>query len=601
MEDQDERIWDELSRLNLDITKGNSFMFNNVDSFVALSRDNTSVQVVELFPFDRDVGNYELWDKVGQIAGNLKELHTVTIHPYTDDDDDDNDIMPDWEILTRILRYLRHKVKLYLTAEDGEVEFEDIQGLARAIHGHPMISGICSPVPFSFANVGPWCSTLASLPSLENVALGFRQPEIEDQRDLVSLKPLKELLRTRALRSVTFDGFFTDRLCHVVARALKEGSSITDITFKYDCVFADGGRAMIANALKRNATITDVAFGGDCDEPLCNSLAAVLLCNSTLEGVALKLPEIACGIWLSPIFHSLGMNTTLKSFTAKIFDKFEDELCGAISSGLANNSSLEKLSLYGMHSSDDDGALWARNALSFLRTNTTLKDLTVTFELFQGDTEEIYVSPFRLEAVKIMEDNTFLESLTIATDSKARRWVAEDFPSFSIPRMGSKVKFEELLVLVSALQRDTTLKTLGFQTSFQTAYRPYSRTIPLTDDEVNILVPILMKNYGLEHFVPDISCADDRTVNRTVKAILRLNSVGRRYLIEDGTSISKGVDVLSAVSDDINCVFLHLLENPRLCNRKAAETTTSRRPPGVDLDESSSLGKRERAQLQPDH
>jgi hypothetical protein len=31
-------------------------------------------------------------------------------------------------------------------------------------------------------------------------------------------------------------------------------------------------------------------------------------------------------------------------------------------------------------------------------------------------------------------------------------------------------------------------------------------------------------------------------------AILRLNQAGRRYLIEDGSSVSKGVSVLSAVS-----------------------------------------------------
>jgi hypothetical protein len=65
---------------------------------------------------------------------------------------------------------------------------------------------------------------------------------------------------------------------------------------------------------------------------------------------------------------------------------------------------------------------------------------------------------------------------------------------------------------------------------------------------------------------------------------LRLNNAGRRYLIEDGASISKGVDVLSAVNDEIDCVFLHLLENPGLCDRRAAETTTRRRP-GSPLDE----------------
>jgi hypothetical protein len=108
---------------------------------------------------------------------------------------------------------------------------------------------------------------------------------------------------------------------------------------------------------------------------------------------------------------------------------------------------------------------------------------------------------------------------------------------------------------------------------------------------VNQLVPILMKNDGLEHLVPAISCI--HTDDRTVKGILRLNSAGHRYLIEDGSSISKGVDVLSAVSDDINCVFLHLLENLDLCNRRAAEMTTGRRRPGANFDESSLVVERE--------
>jgi hypothetical protein len=75
----------------------------------------------------------------------------------------------------------------------------------------------------------------------------------------------------------------------------------------------------------------------------------------------------------------------------------------------------------------------------------------------------------------------------------------------------------------------------------------------------------------------------------------------RRYLIKDGSSISKGVKVLSAVNDDINCVFMHLLENPGLCNRRAVETetTTISQRPGANLDESSTSGKRARAQSQP--
>jgi hypothetical protein len=61
-----------------------------------------------------------------------------------------------------------------------------------------------------------------------------------------------------------------------------------------------------------------------------------------------------------------------------------------------------------------------------------------------------------------------------------------------------------------------------------------------------------------------------------ILSIFQLNRAGRRYLVQDGSSISKGVDVLSGVSNDINSVFLHLLENPRLCDRSAVEMSGSR-------------------------
>jgi hypothetical protein len=564
MKDKEEQIRDELSgsALFIDITMEESLIFDNIDSFVALSRDNNSVEAVKLYPFcESDAGNYEFWDKVGQIVGNFMELQVIDIYLLHYEYGDEGP-SPDWEILTRILPYLRRKIKLCLaTDEDYDIEAEEIQGFARAIHGHPMISEFSSDT-FSFANVGPWCSALVALPSLERVKLGLQEPETEDQRAMVNFEPFTELLRKPALRFVRFEDFhFTNALCHATANALEEGSSVTDISFSSECSFPDGGRAIIANALKRNTSITDTMFLGAFEEPFFNTLAVVLLCNSTLQNLTVYTTVHASGRWFSSIFLSLGMNTTLKSLTVDIRDEFGDELCAAIRSGLEKNSTLKELSLKNIFPSDHQfDSVSARNALSFLRTNSTLKSLTVSFVCSQN---ESYVSAFRLEAVK----NTFLETLVIT---------------------GSiGITVEAFLALISALQLNTTLKTLAYQTS----------RLSLTDDEVKQLVSILTKNYGLERLVPNISCADDETV----KAILRLNSAGRRYLLEDGSSISKGVEVLSAVNDDINCVFLHLLENPGLCDRRVAEATMTRsQQPGVSLDESSSTGKRERAQSQPD-
>ena len=59
--------------------------------------------------------------------------------------------------------------------------------------------------------------------------------------------------------------------------------------------------------------------------------------------------------------------------------------------------------------------------------------------------------------------------------------------------------------------------------------------------------------------------------------------------------------MLSHVKNDINCVFLHLLENPRLCDRKAVEMMSaggsdSSRPTNQTVS-SGGRGKREQASV----
>jgi hypothetical protein len=106
------------------------------------------------------------------------------------------------------------------------------------------------------------------------------------------------------------------QFCHATATALEEGSSIIDILcFDKDCSFPDGGGAIIANALKTNvmhqSPMSDISFGGDVDEPFCNTWAAVLLCNSTLQKLTLcGGPTRAGGRWFSGIFLSLVIHTT---------------------------------------------------------------------------------------------------------------------------------------------------------------------------------------------------------------------------------------------------------------------------------------------------
>jgi hypothetical protein len=174
---------------------------SKIDSFVAMSRENTSVEEVELYPFDGDAGNYEFWDRVGQIVGNFKELRKININVCPINEST-------WTTppvaligrysLTRILQSLRPKVML-CTDEDeyGEDYGEEIQDLARVIHVHPMISECRVKVVLTFTNLGV-CSALATLPSLKRGTF-LREPETEDQRALVNPEPLMELLRAPVL------------------------------------------------------------------------------------------------------------------------------------------------------------------------------------------------------------------------------------------------------------------------------------------------------------------------------------------------------------------------------------------------------------------
>jgi hypothetical protein len=65
----------------------------------------------------------------------------INIHfLYHFDDHGDEARIPDWETLTQIMPYVRQDIALTLSAEENYAEVEEIQGLARALHGHPVIS-----------------------------------------------------------------------------------------------------------------------------------------------------------------------------------------------------------------------------------------------------------------------------------------------------------------------------------------------------------------------------------------------------------------------------------------------------------------------------
>jgi hypothetical protein len=512
-------------------------ILNDIDCFVSQSRGNETIEILALYPGAFNGNDDNFWDKLGQAIDNLQALGILRIYLVGDDHDDDLIVVPThcWEILARILSHVRQEVRVQL--DDSKTwAVEEVQALARAIHGHPMIIHFQTGNALPHESMDSLYSALATLPALEAVRLSSIP---EDEITLANPESLTDLFLVPSLQSVSFSEFhFTSALCQATANALTEGTAITHLEFGYCSFSVEGGATVVANGLSRNTSVTSIEVVTS-DEALYNALATALPSNSTLRQLRLSGQDNDDGHDLSPVFLALGKNTGLKSLILNL-GTMDESLSTAMKGGLGRNETLERLEIHDVPLCDDSSALKYR-ALSFIRTNKALKSLIINLE---EDITEAEAYAFGVDILAMLQDNVSLESLKI--------------------RSRDTIKVEDYVTYITTLLHNTTLKSMVFQ-SFDGHARQLVRQ--LTDDENKQMAKTLKTNYGLER-LPDIELeihAGD------AGAILRLNKVGRRYLVQDGSSISKGVEVLSAVSNEINCVFLHLLENPRLCDRSAVE------------------------------
>jgi hypothetical protein len=507
------------------------WILNHIDCFDRQARLNECVKDVCFYGYSGDDQDDEVWDKLGQAIGNLQALKKLCICTSYDADEDLSTSA--WEILGRILRHVRLKIEVSIN-KIGYWDAEQCRLFAQAIHGHPTITSFDGGENFPYESLDTLYSALATLPALESIRLcGCNElPTPEDESALAYPESLTELLRVPSLRSVCFNRFdFTPAICQATAKALMEGTAtITDLDFRYCSFSAEGSAIMMANGLSINTSVSHIEVVLSLDQAFFDVLATALPSNSTLRRLELRWQGSDYNAHLSPILLALCKNTGVKDVSLDGFGSMDEPLCTSMKDGLGMNTTLENLESSPVRLTNDNYDLWC-GALSFLRTNKVLKSLMVTLD---DNVTESLAAAFRTDIAAMLHENASLESLAI----KAKEYVA----------------------LISALQHNTTLKSINLQ--------HHRRIRRLTDVEDKHMAVFLRKNYALER-LPDINHQGG-----DVGSILRLNEAGRRYLVQDGSSILKGVEVLSVVSNEINCVFLHLLENPRLCDRSAVETAS---------------------------
>jgi hypothetical protein len=543
------------------------WILRNIDCFVKQCQKNKSVSILNIYPYEcygqKEGSSEKLGNAVANIQG-LKMLQISTPHyyQYADDSDDDDEEVPapDWELLTHILKHVRQRIILKVT-HVAAWRLEDSRAFAKAIKGHPAIWRFEGDGRFPYVASSVLYTTLAALPILESINFCSRGrcTHPEDESKLTFPKSLTKLLMKPTLWSICFSQvFFTRALCHAVANALMKSSTVTHLEFG-DCKFSTyGSDRILGTGLGRNTSVDSISIVGRMDIGIINALAMALPSNTRLRDLSF-VRSCFIDVHLSLIFSALGKNKALKVLKIDVNGPMQEGLCTAMNDGFAMNKTLQTLEFHHVPLFDDTVDSW-RRTLSFLRTNKSLKSLV--FDVQYGVmtppsvAQNTCLSNFRLDICAMLEENESLKKLALVCRYK--------------------VYAEEYAALITVLQRNRTITTLSLD--------GFSK-LRLTEAEDKHLANLLHKNCGLE-WLPGL----DLSVGAgDVSAILRLNEAGRKYLVQDGSSITKGVQVLSSVTDDINCMFMHLSENPRLCDRTAVEA-----PATANASSSGGEHKRER-------
>jgi hypothetical protein len=412
----------------------------------------------------------------------------------------------------------------------------DLTNFALAIQGVSTIQTFHADCDMIFwESINTLTSSLASLPSLENVTLGYFY--YEGRPPAGEFPGLTNLLKSPSLRSIKFSQFdFTSGLSRALLAAFEEESFVTDLQFS-NCYlgFEDddetGTILALLQALQRNSSVKTLSLVKNQVGLFFDGITTALLVNTSLVDLTLRTEATREDRRrLQPLFAAMRINTSLRSLVVDNFRLTDELVCEALRDALAQNSVLESLTLYSAEGLEDTSVFFWRKTLPFIRDNATLKSLTISFS---GAALDPHVATLCFDTVTMLEGNTTLECL--------------DVKSGGIGPGAYFAAFERL-------QPSSTLKTLRLS--------PVLASMG-GDNKMNQVVSLVKKNYSLVVLDEGVSALDK---TGELVTLLRLNQAGRRYLIEDAASIANGVELLMGVSDDLGCLFYHLLQNPTLCD-----------------------------------
>lgn len=312
--------------------------------------------------------------------------------------------------------------------------------------------------------------------------------------------------------------------CDIFARAIRRATNLQKVYFFRVALAGDQAAVNeLAEALREHPSLRDVRIGGFHLTEVDNDLDAIveaLAVAPNLEVVSLQLS----GCHQEVPFKGEALEKLFKSKT--VTDLYlsrlglGEEHIQVIASALeGNNSTMRVLDLFGNNIEDDQITMIAEALI----TNTSLETL-------------------------VLPCPTEMTGTSCAAISKALK-ANKTLATLNLPR--SNFNDEGVLLLAEGLTVNTTLKKIEVGVSKK-----------LSEEGMQALTDMLEKNYELERLV--VSSAD-RSVKDKVEYFMRLNEVGRGSLLRDGKATRETwVEMLSSVSNDLDCLFYLTTKNPTL-------------------------------------
>lgn len=468
-----------------------------------------------------------------------------------------------FRIVACLLRKTRH-ITTFKLSWDRVVEIEpelEMHSVALALRYHPCLETI------SLRHLSPSRTTtlilfpaLLTLPKLRNFCFEGSIRLFQDY--FTSPQWLQQLLLLPTLKQVRLENVqFTQESLQALSAALEcvgdvqkqsirsdcnsphVSSSVTSLCLS-KCQFSESGADIFAKAVLRHSTslerlvlnsvqnIDASFFAVLAQRPNDDSLHTLV--EMDLEGC--QVP-IEARDYLATWFESLASDRHLRKLSLPTF-AWDEGLCRSLRRGLEGNAALKSLKILAPYKSDHHVQLsdagWQIIA-PFLAANQTIEYV------------EIYSKSILYEAVS--PDTSRL----LANNSSLREYIIQ-----TGGREVDSVNF--VLLLVDLRQRDHRWTTNQLE-------KLSIKSIRITKAwQARSMLDSLRTNYSLRTM--DVTFSSTvQAYEPMVQGILKMNGAGRKYLIHHSGCLWRAVQVLLAVANNLDCLFLHLIENPTLCNR----------------------------------